>query len=194
MHSVKNFIPGKTIEGGGELIGSNHPLWNSYKQHFRLNFSDVKDYGNSPVRFGNRTLSFEDSQKLTDELEKQLKALTELAESIVDPFEPWSNRNAKHLDAVSYGDWVRKAKCSGLCKEALDAMLATDNGVPSGEQSLLGVLAMVKGGGLDRFSSITFSTFIVNGIAGSTITSNVTIAMAATLCGVQQLHRPNLSA
>jgi hypothetical protein len=49
VESIKNFIPGKTVEGGGELIGSNHPLWNSYKRHFRLQFSDVKDYGNSPL-------------------------------------------------------------------------------------------------------------------------------------------------
>jgi monoamine oxidase len=151
VHSLKDFIPGKTVEGGGELIGGNHPLWNSYRRHFRLEFSNVKDYGNSPIRFGTRTLTFEQSQKLTDELEKQLKALTGLAESIVDPFEPWTNPNAKRLDAVSYGEWVRKAKCRELCKAALENMLATDNGVPADEQSLLGVLAMVKGGGLDRF-------------------------------------------
>ena len=30
-------------------------------------------------------------------------------------------------------------------------MLAADNGIPAGHQSLLGVLAMVKGGGLDRY-------------------------------------------
>src|ERR1700721_760223 len=151
VRSIKDFIPGKTVEGGGELIGSNHPLWNSYKRHFRLEFSDVKDYGNSPVRFGKHTLTFEESQKLTDELEKQLKALTQLAESIVDPFEPWTNPNATRLDAVSYGDWVRKARCSERCRAALENMLAADNGVPVDEQSLLGVLAMVKGGGLDRF-------------------------------------------
>ena len=30
-------------------------------------------------------------------------------------------------------------------------MLEADNGTPSMEQSLLGILAMVKGGGLDRY-------------------------------------------
>jgi len=75
VHSLDDFIDKKVVEGGGELIGSNHPLWNSYKQHFKLNFTDVKDYGNSPVRFGKQTLTFEESQELTDELEKQLKAL-----------------------------------------------------------------------------------------------------------------------
>jgi monoamine oxidase len=151
VHSLPDFIKKKVVEGGGELIGSNHPLWNSYRHHFRLEFSDVKDYGNSPVRFGKHTLTFEESLDLTDELEKQLKALAELAESIVDPFEPWTNRNARQLDSVSLGSWVNNAKCSRRCKTALKGMLAADNGIPANEQSLLAVLAMIKGGGLDRF-------------------------------------------
>src|SRR5712671_1997236 len=42
VHSLDQFIPGKVVEGGGELIGTNHPLWNSYAKRFRLRFSDVK--------------------------------------------------------------------------------------------------------------------------------------------------------
>src|SRR5258708_20900527 len=36
VERVEGFANGKIGEGGGELIGSNHPLWNSYKHHFRL--------------------------------------------------------------------------------------------------------------------------------------------------------------
>lgn len=28
--SFGNFVPGRWVEGGGELIGSNHPLWAAY--------------------------------------------------------------------------------------------------------------------------------------------------------------------
>jgi monoamine oxidase len=83
-------VTGKIAEGGGELIGSNHPLWNSYKHHFGLSFTDVKDYGNSPFRLKGKTLSADESKNLTDQIEEQLKLLTNLAESIVDPFEPWT--------------------------------------------------------------------------------------------------------
>jgi len=145
------FIPGKTVEGGGELIGSNHPLWNSYARHFDLRFSDTQDYGNSPIRFGKETLTFEQSKKLTDELESVLKTLNDLAESIVDPFEPWANKNARRLDRIPLARWISRLKCSRLCKKAVQEMLETDNGVEGNEQSLLGVLAMVKGGGLDRY-------------------------------------------
>ena len=151
VESISTFAANRTVEGGGELIGSNHPLWNFYRHHFGLRFSNVKEYGNSPIRFFGKTLTFEESRDLTDEMEKQLKLLTNLAETIVDPFEPWTNRNAKKLDRISLGDWVRRAKCSNLCKHAISGMLAADNGIPADQQSLLGILAMIKGGGLDRY-------------------------------------------
>ena len=151
VHSIDDFVQGKTVEGGGELIGSNHPLWNLYKEHFRLRFTDVKTYGNSPVRFGKRTLRFEESAKLMKEMEKEFQKLTSLAETIVDPFEPWTNPDSGSLDSESLGDWIKKQNCSTLCKQALVGMLEADNGIPAQQQSLLAVLAMVKGGGLDRY-------------------------------------------
>jgi monoamine oxidase len=151
VESLSKFADGKTAEGGGELIGSNHPLWNSYRQHFGLHFSDVKEYKNSPYRFQGKTLSFELSQALVDEMTDQLKLLADLAETVVDAFEPWSNRNARKLDSMVLTDWVSKARCSDICKDAINGMLAADNGTPANEQSLLGVLAMIKGGGLDRY-------------------------------------------
>jgi monoamine oxidase len=156
VHTLDDFVNGKTAngkvaEGGGELIGSNHPLWNSYKHHFGLSFTDVKDYGNSPFRLKGETLTADQSKHLIDQMEEQFKLLTNLAESIVDPFEPWTNRNARALDHISVGHWISRARCSDACKHAISVMLAADNGIPTDEQSLLAVLAMVKGGGLDRY-------------------------------------------
>lgn len=151
VHSLDDFVMGKIAEGGGELIGSNHPLWNSYKHHFGLAFTDVKEYGNSPFRLKGRTLTADESKALIDEMEEQFKLLTNLAETIVDPFEPWTNRNAHALDRISIGHWISRARCSDCCKHAISVMLAADNGIPTSEQSLLAVLAMVKGGGLDRY-------------------------------------------
>jgi len=151
VHSLDIFVNGKIAESGGELIGSNHPLWNSYKHHFGLSFTDVKEYGNSPFRLKGETLTADRSKHLIDQMEEQFKLLTNLAESIVDPFEPWTNRNAQALDHLSIGYWISRARCSDECKHAISVMLAADNGVPTSEQSLLAVLAMVKGGGLDRY-------------------------------------------
>src|SRR5262245_14443418 len=39
--SFSDFVPGKNVEGGAELIGSNHPTWVAYKDKFKLAFLDV---------------------------------------------------------------------------------------------------------------------------------------------------------
>src|SRR5580700_3668333 len=62
IESLSNFAADKVVEGGGELIGSNHPLWNAYRVRFGLEFSDVKEYDNSPFRIGHHTLTFEQSE------------------------------------------------------------------------------------------------------------------------------------
>jgi monoamine oxidase len=155
VHSLNNFVSGKTVEGGGELIGSNHPLWNSYARHFGLEFSDALDYGNSPIRLDGKTLSFEESKKLNHAVRGLSKELDKLAELIVDPFEPWTNRDAARLDRESLQSWIDKAKGEAEYKKAFREQLETDNGVEARHQSLLGVLAMIKGGGIDRYWSDT---------------------------------------
>src|SRR5947207_2235187 len=41
--SFNDFVDGKNVEGGGELIGSNHPTWVAYKDTFGLEFLDVTE-------------------------------------------------------------------------------------------------------------------------------------------------------
>src|SRR5688572_16070804 len=38
-----DLVPGKTVEGGGELIGSNHPAWVGYAKQFGLRFLDMTE-------------------------------------------------------------------------------------------------------------------------------------------------------
>ena len=41
VRSMKTFLPGKVVEAGAELIGSNHPSWAAYKQRFNLRYRDI---------------------------------------------------------------------------------------------------------------------------------------------------------
>jgi monoamine oxidase len=56
---------------------------------------------------------------------------------------------------MSLGSWLASLNCrtktSQVARDAVGQVLATDNGVPADEQSLLGVLAMIKGHGFDRY-------------------------------------------
>jgi monoamine oxidase len=155
VHSFTNFLRKVAVEGGAELIGLNHPLWCQYKTLFKLRFLDTKEYGNSPVRMGGQTLTFETGQKITDEMDKHIEKLNRLAESILDPHEPWTNPNAKQLDNKSLAHWLDSLRCSSdesvMAKLAIEEQLTTDNGLPASKQSLLAVLAMIKGHGINRY-------------------------------------------
>jgi monoamine oxidase len=144
VHSDGDLVPGHVVERGGELIGSNHPLWQFYARHFDLDLSDVKGYGNSPIRFKGHTLSFEDGKHLTGHMELEFKLLTDLAATIVDPFEPWTNADVSALDRMSLWDWLVESRTSQACREAVAGQLAADNGIAASEQSLLGVVAMIR--------------------------------------------------
>src|SRR5689334_13099083 len=39
--SFSDFIPKRMIEGGGEYIGTNHPLWMAYANQFNLNLTEL---------------------------------------------------------------------------------------------------------------------------------------------------------
>ena len=56
--TLTKFISGKLIEGGGELIGANHPTWNRYAATFGLNLAELpEEAGNAPIELGGKLLS-----------------------------------------------------------------------------------------------------------------------------------------
>ena len=156
VDSLDDFDDGKVVEGGGELIGSNHPLWNKYRQDFSLHFTNTDDYANSPVRIGGRTLTFDESAALLEGMDRYFRELNSLAKKHVrNALTPWTTRNAPRLDRQSLEDWRRSHHPrSRAGREALSAVveqLVVDNGRDARDQSLLGVLAMIKGHGLQRY-------------------------------------------
>jgi monoamine oxidase len=69
----------------------------------------------------------------------------------VNADEPWKSQDAAVLDRRSLASWIDALDTSPLCKSGVATQLAADNGVIPEQQSYLGNLAMVKGGGLDKF-------------------------------------------
>jgi len=151
--SFGDLVPGKTVEGGAELIGSNHPTWVSYKEKFGLEFLDVSDEEEYefPIVLGGKRLTAKESEALWEDLEAALNTLNSAAAAIADPHEPWKSPNAEALDRGTMAAWIKGVDASPLCKAGIDALLTADNGVATAWQSYLGILAMVKGGGLDKY-------------------------------------------
>ena len=150
--SFSDLVPGKNVEGGGELIGSNHPTWVAYAKQFKLEFLDVSEEDlEAPITIGGKRLSSDASEALWEELEAASNKMNADAAKVTDAFEPWRSPNAEALDRRTLKAWIDGIDASPLCKTGLDAMMTADNGVISEWQSYLGNLAMVKGGGLEKY-------------------------------------------
>ncbi len=150
--SFGDFVTGRNVEGGGELIGSNHPTWVAYAKKFGLEFLDVTEDESLefPVVLGGQAIKGDDQAKLYEDLsEASGKMNADAAEINAD--EPWKSANAEALDRKSVADWIKSLSCSDLCKMAAAVQLTADNAVDVAQQSYLGHLAMVKGGGMEKF-------------------------------------------
>jgi monoamine oxidase len=150
--TFRDLVNGKTVEGGGELIGSNHPTWVNYAEQFGLKFLDVTENEKltEPVILNGKTFDDKESEKLWKEMEAAYAKMTADATHINED-EPWRSANAAELDKRSTADWIDKLEVETLTKLAITTELAADNGAATSRQSYLGNLAQVKGGGLDKY-------------------------------------------
>lgn len=150
--SFGDLVEGKNVEGGGELIGSNHPTWVAYKEKFELEFLDVTEDESleSPLVLGGKKLDKEAAEALYKEMEAALSLMNEDAAKI-NADEPWKSDNAAELDKRATVDWVNALKVSDMAKLGIKAQLTADNGQDIAKQSYLGNLAEVKGGGLEKY-------------------------------------------
>ena len=149
--SFKDLVPGKNVEGGGELIGSNHPAWVGYAKQFGLEFLDVEEEDlEFPVVLNGKRLTGEESEKLWEEVEPAFNTIiTDAAK--VDADLPWKAANAEALDKRTLASWIDALNASPICRTALQTIMTADNGMVTEWQSYLGNLAMVKGGGLEKY-------------------------------------------
>ncbi len=150
--SFKDLVEGKNVEGGAELIGSNHPTWVAFKEKFGLEFLDVTEEEDSsmPVFLGGKMLSDEEVEKIYEEMEAAMNLLNPEAEKI-DAEEPWKSPNAEALDKKPFSDWIKSLECGDLSRLAIDIQNASDNAVANDKASHLGMLAAIKGGGLEKY-------------------------------------------
>lgn len=148
-----NFVPGRFIEGGGELIGRNHPLWIAYAKKFGLEFLPIVEPDTTqPIELEGRLLSPKDCVRLWKEMDALSKRMDGTAAHVVED-EPWKTPGAATLDARTLADWLRRQTANPLAKRGLGAQLVSNNGAALDRQSYLGQLTQVKGGGLDKYWS-----------------------------------------
>jgi monoamine oxidase len=146
--SFKDMVVGKTVEGGAELIGSNHPRWIRYAERFKLPLvNTTEEDAEAPIVLGGKRLTADESEKLWEEMETAFALVDADAGKIANPSEPWRVGNAEALDKRTFASFIDGLSVSPLCKAGLHTMMMADNGVITPWQSYLGNLAMIQGGG-----------------------------------------------
>jgi monoamine oxidase len=154
VRTDRDFIAGKTVEAGAELIGANHPMWVTLASMFGLQLVEISkdsDYGNAGLgvrlRIGDHDLTPEEKKQVHDELEPVLDAIGADAANI-DPVNPWLSVGAGAFDAMSVSarlDQLLPPACS-FSRAFLEFVLGNDNCAPTLRQSYLGLLALVSAG------------------------------------------------
>jgi monoamine oxidase len=149
---ANEFIAGRTVEGGGELIGTNHPLWCAYAEKFKLERLPITEAEGLtfPIVIGGKRLEDKAASDLWDSMLKALNTMNALA-APVDADRPWLSPDAKKLDARTIQSWIDGLDADAMTKRACWINQCADNGVDPANASLLGELAAVKGGGLEKF-------------------------------------------
>lgn len=150
--SFKDFIKGKNVEGGAELIGSNHPTWVAYAEKFGLKFLDVnpEDDLNMPIHLDGKLLDDEEAGKIYEEMDATLSLMNEDAEPI-NADQPWTSPKAAELDKKTIAGWLKALEVSDLVRKLTSIQLASDNAVANDKASYLAMLAAVKGGGGEKY-------------------------------------------
>ncbi|MGQ0634248.1 MAG: flavin monoamine oxidase family protein [Planctomycetaceae bacterium] len=152
VHTLDRLIKNKTVEAGGELIGLNHPVWAAYAERFGLSLIEVPHDHDAlaPIILGGQRLSDSDAKSLWQELRQGVVKMNADAER-VDAYEPWKSPGAKDLDARSMAQWIASLTISDRGRRAISVQLTAMNGVIPAWQSYLANLAMIKGGGIEKF-------------------------------------------
>lgn len=149
--TLYDFIPGKHVEAGAELIGENHPTWQAYAKRFKLPMLERTDYPDAvkPVYIGGKLLAPKAAEELWDEVDHYLSMYNKLAVPI-NAEKPWLSPDAQALDNRTVDAWIEALGCSETCKKAMRLSEASDSNDP-GWDSLLGRLATIKGGGVEKY-------------------------------------------
>ncbi len=152
VHTLTDFVPQKTVEAGGEFIGTNHPAWLAYAKRFHLQLAEVPETHdiNSPVIIDGKPLGKLTVVAVFQQIEEVHRRLIELA-APVDEDRPWETAGARELDERSVGDWFDRQELKPLVRRILETESISYSGVPTTQESLLGLLTVVKGGGLEKF-------------------------------------------
>jgi monoamine oxidase len=151
--SRSDLVEGRILEAGGELIGTNHPMWMAFARHFGFALSAITTedqyaaaHLSMPLVLDGRNISDEEQKVLYEEMDVVLHAWAKEAEVVADPWKPWTTPDAARLDAETLEAHI-PAGIGALTRAAILTEYEMNNTIPASEQSWLANLAQIAAGG-----------------------------------------------
>jgi monoamine oxidase len=154
VRTDRDFIKGKTVEAGAELIGVNHPMWLSLADSFGLQLvrvTDADDYESSGLevrlRIGDHDLDEDEKRQVDEKLLEVIDTIGQDAAGI-DQVNPWLSPGAADFDQRTVGERLDELlpDASSLARRVFEFTVANDNCAALADQSYLGLLALVSAG------------------------------------------------
>ena len=155
VFTLNNFVPGKVVEAGAELIGGNHPTWMAYSKEFGLKLRDVgtdESEPTSPILIGGKLYRGKDAERLFEQIDKALELMNADARS-VDLQHPWLTPDAAQLDRRSLAQVAETWPVEPHVRAATLALLSNDNVLEPAQASYLALLSNIAGGGIEAYWS-----------------------------------------
>jgi monoamine oxidase len=156
VHSLLNFSRGRVIEAGAELIGLNHSALLSLVREFGLGLTDLPTPDQDValnlqpnIVLDGLPVGPEEAKQLEEEMNAVLMRISEEANKITYPSQPWFEPpDIQALDQISLGDVFDDWGIQGRLRQLLDLTFENNNAAPVDKQSWLGILCLVKGGSI----------------------------------------------
>ena len=150
--TLRDFLPGRIVEGGGELIGANHPRWWHYARRFGLTMLPVTEdpRADAPIVIDGRRLPSLKENRLWRTIDDFFSTLNNDARAI-DEVRPWLSSGAVELDHRTMAEWVHALDTDSFTRRTMYTSIAVEYGVEPERMSYLGLLAQIKGGGIERY-------------------------------------------
>lgn len=153
VSSTKTLVPGRILEAGAELIGTNHPLWIALAVHFGFAMSLLSSEENyaaagleMPLILDGRHLSTSEQKALHHEMDEVFQLWGGESKIVHNPWMPWTTEGAAALDAQSLATKI-PSTVSDLARKAILLEFELDNCIPAADQSWLGALSQLAAGG-----------------------------------------------
>ena len=122
------------MDGGAELIGTNHPLWNQYQQRFGLTFLDNHRGGRRSAHPAQRPpLDRGGVRAALERHDRRARRAQSRRGAIPDPLDALDGRERRGARSPLARRMDRgRSPISPLCRVGIDAQMTADNGMTDG--------------------------------------------------------------